>query len=125
MEPAGKKRWFVADAYLPVGGEQTDWPGHESICILNVSDQDATIHMSLYFQDREAIEGIELHVQARSNRHFRMDQPESIGGVEIPKQVPFGLALVSDVPVICQYSRLDVTQPNFTLMTTIPYSQDD
>jgi hypothetical protein len=26
---------------------------------------------------------------------------------------------------VVQYSRLDVTQPNFTLMTTIPYSEDD
>jgi hypothetical protein len=125
MKPPGKKRWFVADAYLPSSGQGSRWESHESICILNVSDADAQIRLSLYFEDRPAIEGIPLAVKSKSNKHFRMDQPERLAGTQIPRDVPFGLAVESDVPVICQYSRLDVTQPNFTLMTTIPYSQDD
>ena len=125
MKPAGKKRWFIADAYLPSSGLGEQWEGHESICILNVGDADAHIRLGVYFEDRPAIEDIELVVAARSNRHVRMDRGELLGGVQIPRDVPFGVALESDRPVVVQYSRLDVTQPNFTLMTTIPYSQDD
>jgi hypothetical protein len=125
MKPAGRKRWFVADAYLPSSGLGSDWESHESICILNVSDADAQIRLSLYFEDREAVENIPIVVKAKSNKHFRMDRPELLAGTKIPRDVPFGLAIESDVPIICQYSRLDVTQPNFTLMTTIPFSQDD
>jgi hypothetical protein len=124
MRIAGKHRWYIADAYLPSSGLGEKWEGHESICILNVGNEEARMKIGLYFEDRDAIEDIVVVVGSKTCRHIRMDKPEGLGGTEIPRDVPFGVSLVSNRPVIVQYSRLDVTQPNFTLMTTIPYSED-
>ena len=52
-----------------------------------------------------------------------MHKPADLGGVVVPRDVCYGIEVASDVPIIVQYSRLDVTQPNFTLMTTIPYAE--
>ncbi len=124
MRVAGKHRWYIADGYLPSSGLGEKWEGHESICILNVGNEEARMTIGVYFEDREAIEDIVVVVKPKTCRHIRMDQPEGLGGAEVPRDVPFGVSLVSNRPVIVQYSRLDVTQPNFTLMTTIPYSED-
>jgi len=59
----------------------------------------------------------------RRDRHLGMHRPVDIGGIVVPRDVPYGIGLASDVPVIVQYSRLDVTQPNFTLMTAVPYAE--
>ncbi|WOO43296.1 sensory rhodopsin transducer [Rubellicoccus peritrichatus] len=119
----GKKSWYIPDAYLPSSGLGEKWEGHESVCVLNVGEQDAILTFILYFEDREPITIRDLRLAARSNRHIGMHKPEQLCGVEVPRDVPYGIAVESDQPIIVQYSRLDVTQPNFSLMTTTPYSE--
>jgi len=119
----GKQTWFIADAYLPGTGLGEKWESHESVCLLNVGDTDASVTFTLYFEDRQplCIEGIPL--KAQSNRHIGMHKPEQLHGTVVPRDTPYGIAITSDHPIIVQYSRLDVTQPNFTLMTAIPYTE--
>ena len=124
MPQPGAHNWYIADAYLPSSGLGQKWEGHESVCILNAGQTDARVRMTLLFEDRDPVEGIELVVGARRCRHIGMHKPQQLGGVKVPRDVPYGIELVSDAPVVVQYSRLDVTQPNFTLMTTIPYALD-
>lgn len=122
MSAAGATQWYIPDAYLPGSGRGRKWEGHESVCILNVGGRDAQIRLSFFFEDRPPAEDIEVIVKARSCRHVGMHKPEQLGGFEVPRDVPYGIAVESNEPVVVQYSRLDVTQPNFTLMTTIPYA---
>jgi hypothetical protein len=122
MPAPGSTTWYIADAYLSSTGHGELWPSHESVCLLNVGKLDATIRMTLYFADREPIDGIVIQLPARRDLHVRLDQPAMVGGVEIPRDTPYGIGLESDQPVVAQYSRLDVTQPNFSLMTTVPYA---
>jgi hypothetical protein len=90
--------------------------------VLNVGDKDAHLVFTLFFEDRPPMENIQVTVKARSDRHIGMHKPEQLGA-KVPRDTCYGIAIDSDVPVIVQYSRLDVTQPNFTLMTTIPYGR--
>lgn len=119
----GKLRWYIPDAYLPSSGLGQKWEGHESVCILNAGKQDAQVRFSLFFADRPPVENIPVVVKARSDQHLGMHKPEQLNGVVVPRDVPYGIVVESDVPIVVQYSRLDVTQPNFTLMTTIPYAE--
>ncbi|MBC7871901.1 MAG: hypothetical protein H7Y09_13740, partial [Chitinophagaceae bacterium] len=53
--------------------------------------------------------------------HVRMDKPDHIGGYTIPFDVPYGLRIRSDVPIIVQYSRMYATTHNISLMTTMAH----
>jgi len=110
----GSKLWFVADGYLPLKAktDNAGFEGHEAIMILNCQDRPAQILMDVYFEDREPLEGIKLAVPARRIRCFRMDHPGEIGGVEIRRLEQYALRFRSDVEVIIQYGRMDVTQDN-------------
>ena len=110
----GAKIWYVADGWMPLAQAAADvgYAGHEAIMILNPQDSDAEITMDIYFEDREPIENVPLKVDARRIKCFRMDHPNEIGGRELPRLVQYALRFTSNVNVIVQYGRMDVTQPN-------------
>lgn len=122
MNAEGSLVWYIPDAYLPKP-VRADGPyiGHEAVCILNVSSQDAHINLDLYFEDRSPAKDIYVLVPAERTRHVRLDKPDQLGGFEVPIEVPYAIRVRSDVPVIVQYSRLDTTQQQCTLMTTIAF----
>ncbi len=110
----GSKLWFVADGYLPLKTktDNTGFEGHEAIMILNCGDRPAQVLMDIFFENREPIEGVKLTVPARRIKCFRMDHPGEIGGVEIKRLEQYALRFRSDIEVIVQYGRMDVSQAN-------------
>ncbi len=116
----GKTSWVIPDGYTASTKSDT-FNSHESVCVLNLTDEVAQIKFTAYFEDREPLTGLTATCDARRAKHIRMDSLKNADGAAIPFDVPYAILVESSVPVICQYSRMDVTQPNMTLMTTIPY----
>lgn len=111
--------WFIPDGYIPT--ESTgELISHEAICVLNTGMEDARIYVTIYFEDRDPIERIELLLPARRTQHFRTDRLAKDGHF-IPKGVPYAIEVESSVPVVVQYSRLDSTQAANSLMTTMAF----
>jgi len=110
----GSKLWFIADGYLPLQArsDHTGFEGHEAIMILNCGDQAAQVLMDVFFENREPIEGVKLSVPARRVKCFRMDHPGEIGGVEIKRLDQYALRFRSDVEIVVQYGRMDISQDN-------------
>jgi hypothetical protein len=121
MTEGGKRRWYVPDAYLPAESSRGA-PSHESSCLLNAGERDARVCFTFFFEDREPVGPVELALAARRTRHVRLDDPGSLGGVELPRGVPYAYTVESDVPVVLQHSRLD-TSAGYTLFTTIAYGE--
>jgi hypothetical protein len=121
----GSTTWYVPDTFLPEP-VPADGPyvGHEAICVLNVTDREAALLLDFYFEDRPPVKDVAVTVPAERTRHLRLDKPEQIGGFRVPVAVPYAMRVRSDVPVIVQYSRLDTTQTQCTLMTTMAYPLD-
>ena len=123
--PPGRRRWYIGDGYLaPDSPEKGDLISHEAICILNAGSETATCLLTVYFEDREPIRDIRLEVGAERTWHVRLDKPDQLGGVELPRGVPYALALTSDQNVIVQHSRLDTRQANLAYFTAIGYFED-
>jgi hypothetical protein len=114
----GATTWLIPDAYIP-DRSTGDLPSHEAICVLNTTNSDARLEFSFYFEDRDPIVGVTTVVPAERTRHIRTDDHAALGGVELPKGVPFAIRVRSDVPVTIQYSRLDSSQDALALMTTM------
>ncbi|MCY4539953.1 MAG: sensory rhodopsin transducer [Chloroflexi bacterium] len=123
MPTHGALTWLIPDAYLAAPAD--DDPvnkNHESICVLNTTVDDASLIFDFYFEDRDAVEGIEVTVPAKRCPHIRLDKPEQIAGYQIPFDVPYGLRIRSDVPITVQYSRMYASGGKIdSLITTIAY----
>jgi len=54
---------------------------HQTACLLNVSEQDAHVEITIYFADREPVGPYFVVVAARRTKHLRFNdlrEPESI-----------------------------------------------
>lgn len=115
----GSKEWFIPDCYWPEVTTPGHYVSHEAVCVLNTGDIDAQIELTLYFEDAEPLTGFSVCCPARRTHHIRLDKLLDASGNHIPMGKPYAIALCSSVPVYAQYSRLDTTQPNMSLMTAI------
>ncbi len=119
---AGKLQWFVPDGFMSPT-QKGEFVSHEAICVLNTSDVAAHITLDVYFEDQEPLLGFSAVCPARRTNHIRLDRLVGPNGETIPKGTCYAVVLNSDVPVVAQHSRMDVSQAEMALMTTIPFGQ--
>lgn len=119
----GKRRWAIAEGYIPDGSHgPEELQSHETACILNANDADASVEIWVYFADRDPAGPYRVVVPARRTVHVRFDQlddPESI-----PRATEYASTIESDLPVVVQHTRLDSRQAENALMTTIAHGSD-
>ncbi|MBW4463217.1 MAG: sensory rhodopsin transducer [Nodosilinea sp. WJT8-NPBG4] len=120
--PIGKTYWAIAEGYIPP--DDTDRPpefvSHETACLLNTSDQEAQVQITLYFSDREPVGPYHLTVPARRTKHVRFNDlrdPEPV-----PRGTEYASTIASDVPIVVQHSRLDSRRTDIALLSTIAYA---
>jgi hypothetical protein len=123
-EPIGRRRWAIAEGYIPgwSHGPEPQMVSHETVCLLNASDQDAHVEITIFFKDREPAGPYRVTVPARRTRHVRFNDltdPEPI-----PHDTDFASVIESDVPVVAQHTRLDSRQAENALMSTIAFAGD-
>ena len=113
--------------HLPFAGgksfidSEDDQVSHEAVCVLNTSDRNAVVSLTLYFEDREPMTGFTAECNAGRTHHIRLDRIVSENGEKIPRDTPYALLVESTEPVVAQYSRLDTSAVEMALMTTIAY----
>lgn len=122
MMPIGKKRWAIAEGYIPASsnGPAPQMTSHETACILNAGDAPAEIRITIFYRDREPA-SYELVVPARRTRHVRFNDLKP----EIPADTDYACAIESSVPIVVQHTRLDSRQAQNALMTTVAYASED
>ncbi len=116
----GKTTWIVPDGYMS-DTKNGNFVSHEAICVLNLTEEDAVIHLEFFFEDKDPVGGFVCTCKAKRSNHIRLDKIKSEDGKTVPYNTPYSVLLTSSVPVIAQHSRMDVSQPEMTLMTTIAY----
>ena len=123
MRLAGKKKWYFPDAEVPPMGADADVYGHESIIILNPNGRAARVEITLYWTNRPPIRGLYADVAAERVLCVRATARDGLMGVMIPEGEQYAIALISDIPIIVQYGRLDVRQSNMAFYTTNGYQE--
>lgn len=116
----GARRWIIPDGYIPPvsSGSLTS---HESVCVLNTGTANAELRITAFFEDREPLKDMLWTVPSRRTLHIRTSGLRDAQGTAIPEGVPYALEVVSSVPVFVQYSRLDSTQAENALLSTMGY----
>ena len=120
MSNLGKTEWIIPDGFMSDTVSER-FVSHEAVCVLNLNDECATVELEIYFEDREPLVGFVAECSSKRCNHIRLDKIENKDGVKIPHEVPYAIYVKSNIPVVVQHSRLDVSQPDMTLMTTIAY----
>jgi hypothetical protein len=122
MKPMGATRWAIAEGYIPgwSHGPEPQFTSHETVCILNSSNEDAHVSITIFYSDREPAGPYRLTVPAQRTKHVRfndLNEPELI-----PLDTDFASIIESDVPIVVQHTRLDSRQSENALLSTIAYA---
>ena len=122
MEAIGKKRWVIAEGYIPgwSTGPEPQFTSHETACILNTGDADAHVQITIFYKDREPVGPYRVTVGARRTLHLRFNNLND--PAPIPKDTDYSSVFESDVPVVVQHTRLDSRQDANALLSTIAYA---
>ena len=72
--PAGFTRWFIPEGLIPKtsNGPQPEMLSHKTACILNVSDMDAELEITIFYSDREPVGPYRVQVPARRTNREKM-----------------------------------------------------
>jgi len=109
---------LIPDCYWP-GSANGSYVSHEAVCVLNTSDHEVTVNLTLYFEDRDKLGGYLVKIPAERTKHIRLDQLLNVDGVAIPKNTPYAMVVECETDVAVQYTRVDTTQPELAIATTI------
>ncbi len=118
----GSTRWAIAEGYIPPEstGPAPEMISHETACMLNASDRDAKVEITVYFGDREPVGPYRVTVPARRTLHLRfndLSDPEPV-----PRGTDYASVIESDTPIVVQHTRLDSRQAANALLTTMAYA---
>jgi hypothetical protein len=120
-EPIGRKRWAIAEGYIPSAstGPEPEMTSHETACLLNVTDDEAHVRITIFFADREPAGPYEVTVEPRRTLHLRFNELED--PEKIPRDTDYASVIESNVPIVVQHTRLDSRQSELGLISTIAY----
>jgi hypothetical protein len=117
----GTKVWAIPEGYIPgqSHGPGPEMTSHEACCILNASEKNAHVEITIFFEDREPVGPFRFAIGGRRTKHLRFNNfadPE-----KIPRDTPYSSVIESDVPIVVQHTRLDSRQADNALLTTIAF----
>ena len=120
----GRTRWAIAEGYIPSvsHGPEPEMTSHETVCVLNASDHDAHLEITVFYADRDPGGPYRLTVPGRRTTHVRFNDltdPEAV-----PRDTDFATVVESDMLIVVQHTRLDSRQAENALMTTIAFAGD-
>ena len=123
MESIGRKRWAIAEGYIPSQSSFSDRAliSHETACILNAGDRDAHIALTIFFADRDPVGPYRIVVPARRTLHLRFNDLED--PQPVPRDTDYASVFEADVPIIVQHTRLDSRHAEVALLSTTAYAE--
>ena len=123
MQPIGRRRWAIAEGYIPSQSSFTDAAlvSHETACILNAGDQQAHVSITLFFADREPVGPYRVTIAPRRTLHLRFNNLKE--PAPVPRDTDFSSVFEADVPIIVQHTRLDSRHAEISLLSTTAYAE--
>ena len=118
----GNRIWAIPEGYIPgkSSGPGPEMTSHETACILNASDADAHVKITIFFSDREPSGPYLITVPAQRTKHLRFNDLKN--PQPIPRDTDYASVIESDVPIVVQHTRLDSRQSANALLSTIAFA---
>ncbi|MCC6581617.1 MAG: hypothetical protein IT440_14390 [Phycisphaeraceae bacterium] len=111
----GHRVWYFPDGDIPPVGPG-ELHAHESLVMLNPNDREASVTITVYYEDKSAKVLTPITVGAQRVRCIRTNDP--ISGYQITMG-QYALKLESSVGLICQIGRMDTRQANLAYYTVM------
>jgi hypothetical protein len=109
MEPIGRRRWAIAEGFIPSQSSFSERTlvSHETACILNAGGQQAHVDITLFFADPEPVGPYRVTISPQRTLHLHLRFNDLKEPAAVPRDTDFSSVFEADVPIIVQHTRLD------------------
>ncbi len=117
MPNLGKKSWAIPGSNIPLEqtGPEPDFTSHDSLWILNATDDDADVEITIYYADREPVGPYSIDIEARRVRQIRFN--DLIDPQPIPLETDYAAVVESNTPIVVHFTQMDTRQAENTRTT--------
>ncbi len=121
MEAIGRTCWALAEGYIPAGshGPAPHMTSHETVCLLNTSNENAEVRITIFYADRDPTGPYLVTVPARRTKHLRFNDLRDPAA--IPVDTDYASVIESTIPIVVQHTRLDSRQAENALFSTVAF----
>jgi hypothetical protein len=105
----GKKLWLLSAGHIPLHstGEEPEFTSHDKLSVLNTSDEDAELIVTIYYESDEPVHDYTITVKAKRVRKIKLN--DLIDPLPIPLDKHYGILIRANVNVVIQFSRMDTS----------------
>jgi hypothetical protein len=123
VDVLGRRRWAIAEGYIPSQSSFADRAliSHETACILNATNHEAHVQITVFFADREPIGPYRVTVAPRRTLHLRFNDLKE--PAPIPRDTDYSSVFESNVPIVLQHTRLDSRHAEVSVLSTTAYPE--
>ncbi|MCC2642369.1 MAG: hypothetical protein K0S45_2782 [Nitrospira sp.] len=121
MQAIGRTCWAIAEGYIPreSHGPAPQMTSHETVCLLNTSDKNAEVRITIFYADRDPDGPYLVTVPARRTKHLRFN--DLTDPAPIPLDTDYASVIESTQPIVVQHTRLDSRQAENALFSTMAF----
>ena len=124
MAQIGHKTWAIAGGRVPLNstGREPEYTSCDDVCILNTTDKEAEIELTIYYEDKEPQGAYHITVPAQRMRRIKFN--DLIDPLPIPLNTDYACTIKSNVPIVVQFNRRDTSQ-QANAITSMPAFYSD
>lgn len=121
LKTIGAKVWAIPGGHMPLlsSGAEPANTSRDELCVLNAGHSDAQLQLTIYYEEHEPVGPYPLKVAAQRVRHVRFN--DLIDPQALPLDTPYAALIVSDHPVVVQFTRRDTSQAANAIATTLAF----
>jgi hypothetical protein len=124
MKAFGRKTWLISGGRIPSAstGREPAFTSRDQLSILNTSDRDADIEITIFYADAEPVGPYCVTVPARRVLKVRFNDLIDPEALFLDRD--YSAVIHSNVKVVIQFSRLDSGAASNAITGTMAYSQN-
>jgi hypothetical protein len=121
----GRKRWVIPGGHVSLHstGLEPVFTSLDKLSILNTSDKNVTVKLTIFYEKPDPVEGYEVEIPARRVRSVRFN--DLIDPQAMPLDTPYACIVEATSPVVIAFSRLDSGQRENAMLSTIAFAPSD
>ena len=122
MHEIGRKIWAIAGSNIPLeqSGPEPAFTSHDSLWMLNATDEEAQVEIWIYYADREPTGPYPLELSARRVRQVRFN--DLIDPEAMPLETDYAAVVTATEPIVVQFTQMDTRQPANTRTNVVPFA---
>lgn len=124
MKAYGKIDWAFSAGRAPLksNGKEPDFISHDKIAVLNTSEEEAMVEMTIFYEDEQPLGTFSVKIEAKRLRKIRFN--DLIDPLPIELERNYSCLIQTNVPVVVQFSRLNSGERANAEMTTMAFPVD-